>query len=161
MNWFVRLSVWHNFLKGREISLLCFYWSTNLIVHMQGCQEDEFLMDLLNQLFLVITGMYIHIIVPSYTCTLVSLYTLTPEVGSYKRKQESKKTTNTLSTKKAIKKNRGKKIFFIFLVVNVFSFFFSWPLSFFLVRFLGQERVFFLFFLIAFLVESVFSCFLL
>ena len=52
---------------------------------------------------------YIHILVPSYTCTLVSLYTLTPEVGSYKRKQESKKTTNTLSTKKAIKKKRKKK----------------------------------------------------
>ena len=32
-----------------------------------------------------------------------------PEVGIYKRKQESKNTRNTLSTKKAIKKRIKKK----------------------------------------------------
>ena len=43
----------------------------------------------------------------------------------------------------------------------MFSFFFSWPLLFFLDRFLGREPVFFLFlfFLIAFMVESVFFLF--
>ena len=49
-----------------------------------------------------------------------------------------------------------------FLVESVFSFFFSRPLSFFLDRFLGRELVFFLFFLfflIAFLVEACFLVF--
>ena len=70
-------------------------------------------------------------------------YQQTTEVGIYKRKQESKKTRkqenkkeNKNSTKKPTKKTIKKKRKF----------------SFFLGRFLCRERVFFLFFLIAFLV---------
>ena len=54
----------------------------------------------------------------------------------------------------------NKKVFLFFLVKSVFSFFF-FDRSFFLDCFLGRQHVFFFFFfLIAFLVESVFSCFL-
>ena len=77
------------------------------------------------------------------------------ELIIYKRKQKSKKKRkeNTLSTKKPTKKTTKKKFFP-----------FSWSragfLSFLLDPFLGRERVFFLFFFCAFLVESGFSCFL-
>ena len=37
------------------------------------------------------------------------IYLLQTEVGIYKKKQESKKTKNTLSTEKAIKKIRKKE----------------------------------------------------
>ena len=67
-----------------------------------------------------------------------------PEVRIYKRKEESKK----------------KRKFFFFLVAflfeSVFSFFFSWPLSF----FLGRERVFFLFSFFYWLIFWSKACFL-
>ena len=86
------------------------------------------------------------------------------------KKKVRKKKENTFSTKKATKKRIKKKkvfcffswsltwsmragFFLLFLLVVVFLFLF------FLDRFLCRERVF-LFFLVAFLVESVFSCFL-
>ena len=57
-----------------------------------------------------------------------------------------------LQKKRKITRNRPRKSFFFmdaFLVESVFSFFFSWQLSFFFLldRFLGRERVFSLFFL--------------
>ena len=76
----------------------------------------------------------------SCECTTVSSeYT---EVRIYKRKQESKKK---------------RKEDFLFSWSRA-CFFFSWPLSFFLGRFLGREHVFF--FLDRFLCRKVFSCFL-
>ena len=68
--------------------------------------------------------------------------TLSTKTEAKKKKRYRKKKEYMLSTKKPTKKTTKKKVF-----------------SFFLGRFLGRERVFF-FFLIAFLVESVFSSFL-
>jgi len=96
-------------------------------------------------------------------------FMLLSEVRIYKREQESKKKKkkeNTLSTKKTIKK---RKFFLSSWSLSwsrvLFSFFFSWPLSSFVLSctFLVESVLSFFFFsfffLIAFLVESVFSCF--
>ena len=80
------------------------------------------------------------------------------EVRILKRKQEKKKKTRS----RPRKRTRKKRKFFLgrFLRRGVLSFFFfSWPYRFlFLDRFLGREFACFLFFLIAFLVLSVFFC---
>ena len=77
-----------------------------------------------------------------------------PEVKIYKIKKGSKKKrkkTRSRPRNRPRKWSRKKKFFLFFLaaflVESVFSFLFSWPLSFFsffLNRFLGRERVFFL-----------------
>ena len=88
-------------------------------------------------------SIYVYAILPIFlSCVYLCLDVCNVEQNIYKRKQESNE----------------KNIFcccFFLGRERVFLF----PLSFFLDHCLGRERVFFLFFLISFLVESVFTCF--